>query len=245
MTATILNNPLKTSIINSNANKQDRKEKATFIKNTAPSDKIVRHLKANNVPMSYNNRFLRSKNRSLYYKTVKQDYIKILSHEEIEEVYQLYLETNIHDIEKREKYKKSLNGLSANFVSMVYRTFSYTKAFITHCVKNTFATIFRGSERENDNYNMHVLAKVSSGLIGFRGPKKSTVFARKGVIKEAGNILASKMTSLLDVIFTSKVSRWNRKSVRDLCPSLSYVLNIFINYKRPHGYTKHKNKRRV
>jgi hypothetical protein len=202
-------------------------------------------LKANNIPTSFNNKFLKPLNRTLYYRTIKQNYIEALSTEEAENLYFTYLEKNMPNIENHELYKRSLNGFSNTFVSMSNRTFNYTRAFVTHCVKNTFVTIFRGHEHLGDNYNMKVLAKVSSGLIGYKGPKKSTIFARKGVIKEAGKILSSNMTSLLDVIFTSKVSRWNRKSVRDLCPNLSYILNIFINYNRPHGYIKQKNKRRV
>lgn len=82
-------------------------------------------------------------------------------------------------------------------------------------------------------------------MIGYKGPKKSTVFARKEVIKNAGNFLASHSTSLLSIVFTSKTSRWNRKSVRDLCPNLSYVIKIEILYKRSHGFKKFPNRRRV
>jgi hypothetical protein len=137
-----------------------------------------------------------------------------------------------------------LNGIVSNFVSIKHRPFSYTRACITHCVKNTFVTIFRG-KNSRDTYYMNVLAKVSCGLIGYKGPKKSTVFARKAVIKEAGTILNNHMTTLLDVVFTSKVSRWNRKSVRDLCPNLSYIITIQITYKRSHGKKKEKTKKRT
>lgn len=202
-------------------------------------------IKANNLRVSFFNRLLKSNTRLLYRRTIIQNYVKRLYKEDAESIYLYYLEKFMPKVENKELFKRSLTGYYTNFVSMSNRTYNYTRAFITHCVKNTFVTIFRGKKHSKNNFGMKVLAKVSSGLIGYRGPKKSTVFARKGVIKEAGKLLASNMTSLLDVIFTSNVSRWNRKSVRDLCPNLSYVLNIYINYNRPHGYRKLKNRRRV
>lgn len=201
-------------------------------------------LKSNKIKSSYNYRFLRFNTRVLYYKTIKQQYRQYV--ENIEEMYSSYLQTNMLKIEKREKNKKLLTGMYTAVVPMAYRLYSYTKVYITHCVKNTFVTIFKGQKGEILNqFNMAVLNKFSCGLIGYKGPKKSTVFARKEVIKEAGNYLGGQLTTLLTVIFTSKVSRWNRKSVRNLCPNLSYVLTIFINYKRAHGYQKQKNKRRT
>jgi hypothetical protein len=206
--------------------------------------KYFKNLKPNKIRKSFNNRFLMPIQRFLYLRTVLQSELDLNEDlADFEKSYYDYLENHMPGIERREIYKKSLNGFTMNLVSMSNRLFSYTKAFVSHCVSNSFVTLFRG--RIRDTYYMKVLAKVSCGLIGYKGPKKSTVFARKGVIKQAGFILANKMTSLLDVVFTSKVSRWNRKSVRDLCPNLSYVLNIYITYTRSHGYTKHKNKRRT
>lgn len=252
MTIVVLNNPMYTFNEDSKITKIDIKRRVTLpdvrTQNLLIQDipeKIRRKLKTNNIRRSYGNRFLRSKRRILLYKTVIQNYLKVLSSGAIIKMYLSYVEKNMPKIEKRERYKRSLNGLFANFVSMSYRFASFTKVFVTHCVKNTFVTIFRGKKRNNNYNKIPVIAKVSSGLIGFQGPKKSTVFARKAVIKEAGNILAGKMTSLLDVIFTSKVSRWNRKAVRDLCPNLSYILNIHINYNRSHGYKKLKTRRRT
>jgi hypothetical protein len=208
------------------------------------SSKFSKKLKANNIPFSFNRRFILPKNRYLYFRTIKQNTYDDVSYtHDIEHLYFSYLDTNMPNIEQHEIYKRSLNGFSTNLVSMSNRIFSYTRAFITHCVKNTFVTLFRGNVR--DTFYMKVLAKVSAGLIGYKGPKKSTVFARKSVIKEAGKLLANNMTTMLDVVFTSKVSRWNRKSVRDLCPNLSYILNIHITYSRPHGYKKEVTRRRV
>jgi hypothetical protein len=226
--------------------KTSKDVKTSFLryKNEIPEN-LPKLIKANNLRVSFFNRFLRVKNRTLYRRTVKQNYVRHMYREDADHIYLHYLEKNMPKVEEKELYKRSLSGYYTNFVSMSNRTYNYTRAFVTHCVKNTFVTIFRGKGHRRNNFGMKVLAKVSSGLIGYRGPKKSTVFARKGVIKEAGKLLASNMTSLLDVIFTSNVSRWNRKSVRDLCPNLSYVLNIYINYNRSHGFKKFKTRRRV
>jgi hypothetical protein len=220
--------------------------KASFLRYKKEQPEILpKVLKANNLSISFNHKFLISKTRTLYKRTVVQNFVKHMRKQHAETLYLDYLDIYMPAIESKELFKRSLSGYYTNFVSMSNRTYNYTRAFITHCVKNTFVTIFRGKGHRKNNFGMKVLAKVSSGLIGYRGPKKSTVFARKGVIKEAGKLLSSHMTSLLDVIFTSNVSRWNRKSVRDLCPNLSYVQNIYINYSRPHGFIKLKNKRRV
>lgn len=222
--------------------------KTSFLKLKQEKPKLLpkkNKIKANNLRVSYNNKFLLSRKRILYRRTIIQNYIKHMRRQHAEKVYLDYLEKNMPKIERKERYKRSFNAYYTTFIAMSNRTYDYTRAFVTHRVKNTFVTIFRGKGHRKNNYGMKVLAKVSSGLIGYRGPKKSTVFARKGVIKEAGHILSNKMTSLLDVIFTSHISRWNRKSVRDLCPNLSYVQNIYIKYSRPHGFIKKKNKRRV
>lgn len=201
-------------------------------------------IKPNRIKSSYNYRFLRTRARVLYYKTIKQQHRNSI--ENLEEIFSSYLKMNMYKIEKREKNKRFRTGMYSALIPMAYRLYSYTKVYITHCVKNTFVTIFRGQKGDILNqFNMAVLNKFSCGLIGYKGPKKSTVFARKEVIKEAGNFLGGQMTTLLTVIFTSKVSRWNRKSVRNLCPNLSYVLTVYINYKRAHGSMKHKNKRRT
>lgn len=227
-------------------NKVYTKKRTSFIRYKVEKPKLTStNISANKIYFSFHNKFLRSKKRLLYKKTIKQNYFRKIRKEDAEKLYLNYLEKYMPAIEERELFKRSLTGYYTNFVSMSNRKYNYTRAFITHCVKNTFVTIFRGKHYSKKNFGMKVLAKVSSGLIGYKGPKKSTVFARKGVIKEAGKILSNKMTSLLDVVFTTNVSRWNRKSVRDLCPNLSYVLNIYITYNRPHGYSKQKNKRRV
>jgi hypothetical protein len=209
-----------------------------------PESRIVHKRKSNAVKGSYQFRLLRSKKRILNYRTIQQKFMKRVPRRLIEQAYLKYIGDHIKKIEKREKYKKSLNGFAYNYVSMRYRFFSFTKVFVTNKVGNTFVTISRGKQRENGHSSMHVLAKVSCGLIGYKGPKKSTVFARKAVIKDAGSILAGKLTSLLDVIFTTRIARWSRKTVRDLCPGLSYILNIEATYNRTHGKRKYKNKQR-
>lgn len=220
--------------------------KSSFLRYKSEKPKLnPRIIKPNNLRLSYNNRFLQTKKRMLFKRTIHQNYIRKLNKFVEERLYAEYMEKNMQRVERKFLYKQRFKGIYMNFLSFKNRTYLYTRAFVTHCVKNTFVTIFRGENYRKDNYGMKMLAKVSSGLIGYRGPKKSTVFARKAVIKEAGNILTNHMTSRLDVIFTSKVSRWNRKTVRDLCPNVSYILKIYITYNRSHGYTKRKNKRRV
>lgn len=241
-----INNALDYNTITMKKILKTKNVKTSFLryKNEIP-ETLPKTLKANNLRVSFYNRFLKSHERLLYRKTIKQNYVKHMYREDADSIYLYYLEKLMPKVERKVLFKRSLTGYYTNFVSMSNRTYNYTRAFVTHCVKNTFVTLFRGKGHRRNNFGMKVLAKVSSGLIGYRGPKKSTVFARKGVIKEAGKILANNMTSLLDVIFTSNVSRWNRKSVRDLCPNLSYVLNIYINYNRPHGFRKFKTRRRV
>jgi len=224
--------------------KQKKRSLQERMQDMAQNNVKKQGIKPNRIKSSYNYRFLRTRARILYNKTIKQQHRYIV--ENIEEIYSSYLKANMYKIEKREKNKRFLTGMYSALIPMAYRLYSYTKVYITHCVKNTFVTIFRGQKGEILNqFNMAVLNKFSCGLLGYKGPKKSTVFARKEVIKEAGNFLGGQMTTLLTVIFTSKVSRWNRKSVRNLCPNLSYVLTVYINYKRAHGRMKLKNKRRT
>ena len=202
-------------------------------------------IKANRLRVSFHNRFLRSKKRTLYKKTVIQNYNKPLKKADAEELYVKYLDKLMLKVERKERFKRYIRRIYTTFVPMSNRSPDKTCIFVTHKFKNTFVTIFRGKAYTKGRYGMKVTAKVSAGGIGYKGPKKSTVFARKSVIKEAGLIAAGSLTSFLDVIFTSHVSRWNRKAVRDLSPNLSYVNTIQMHFSRPHGFRKLKNKRRV
>lgn len=229
------------SNVNSMKSKQSLDIKLSGIKQSTV--KKVK-LKPNLVKASYNNRFFRTIKRLLYFKTIKQQHRRLI--EDIEKIYNYYLNMFMPKIERKEKYKRLLSGTFSNVIPMAYRVYCYTKVFVTHHFRNTFVTVFKGNKTEKTNeFEMKPVGKYSCGLIGYQGPKKATTFARKEVIKESGNFLGSLMTTLLTVVFTSKVSRWNRKSVRNLCPNLSYVLTIFIDYKRPHGIIKQKNRRRT
>lgn len=202
-------------------------------------------IKPKHIKFSFGSVFLRWRTRLLYFKTVKQQHRDVI--EDIESSFSYYLQFVISKIERREKHKRFLAGNFSLVVPMAYRLFCYTKVFITHGFRNTFITIFRGDKKEDEKnqFNMLPVTKYSCGSIGYQGPKKSTTFARKEVIKIAGNFLGTSMTTLLTVVFTSKVSRWNRKTIRNLCPNLSFVLTIYIFYKRSHGFIKYKNKRRT
>lgn len=219
------------------------KDKISSILN---NEKNTIKLKSNLLRGSYNNRLLRSKKRKLYFKTIKQQHRLKRHVEDFEKTFSKYVEKNIPKIEKREKKKQIMTGRFLNIIPMAFRNYCHTKVYVTHCNKNTFLTVFKGikAQRKND-FKFNVFYKSSCGLIGYTGPKKSTVFARKEVIKEVGSFLGSHMTTLMSVVFTSKVSRWNRKSVRNLCNNLAYVLTISINYTRSHGFIKHKNRRRT
>jgi hypothetical protein len=89
------------------------------------------------------------------------------------------------------------------------------------------------------------LGKFSCGLLGYKGPKKHTVFARRAVLGRSGDFMTEKSTGILSICFTTRVKRWNKKSIRDLSPNLTYVLEIRITYSRPHGFKKNKNRRRT
>jgi hypothetical protein len=243
---------LKDSYINTNINifnlKPDKKittplkDKISIILN---NEKKRIKLKSNLLRGSYNNRLLRSKKRKLYFKTIKQQHRLRRHIEEIEKTFSKYVKKNIPKIEKREKNKQIFTGKFLNLIPMAFRNYCHTKVYVTHCNKNTFLTVFKGMKAQRRNeFKLKVFYKSSCGLIGYTGPKKPTVFARKEVIKEVGSLLGSYMTTLMSVVFTSKVSRWNRKSVRNLCNNLAYVLTIAINYTRSHGFIKHKNRRR-
>lgn len=207
---------------------------------------IDSNIKANNLKQSFFNRFLKSKSRNLYFKTIKQQNIRSL--EILRDYFSRYVKKNMQRLERRIKFKRKITGNFSNFVPMAYRAYCYIKVFVTHKRKNTFITIFRGEpddETRINHFKQKVINKFSCGVTGYKGPKKSTVFARKEVIKDAGNYLGSLMTTLVSIFFTTRVKRWNRKTIRNLCPNLSYILKIHINYKRSHGKKKYKNRRRI
>jgi hypothetical protein len=210
-----------------------------------PSMKVTTPKKFRNIiKASYNFRFIKPKTRILYFKTIKQQ--ERYFGENVEFLYENYIENNIFKVERREKNKRFRTGIFTSIVPMAFRALTFTRVFITHCVKNTFVTIYRGVKDDVINkYKLQVAGKFSCGLLGYKGPKKSTVFARKEVIKESGLFLAGLLTTLMTVVFTSKVNRWNRKSVRNLAPDLAYIVNIITKRQRSHGKQKYKNRRRT
>jgi hypothetical protein len=212
---------------------------------TTTNLKITTYKKLRNIiKASYNFLFIKPKKRLLYFKTIKQQ--ERYFGENVEFLFENYLENNMFRVERREKRRRFRTGIFTSIVPMAFRARTFTRVFITHCVKNTFVTIYRGMKDDFVNkYKMMVAGKFSCGLLGYKGPKKSTVFARKEVIKESGLFLAGLLTTLMTVVFTSKVNRWNRKSVRNLAPDLAYIVNIKIKSVRSHGKQKYKNRRRT
>jgi hypothetical protein len=220
--------------------------KNTFMKYSSkqrtPYKKIK--IKRNFLKSSYFNRFLKPQTRILYFKTIKQQHRYF--NENIELCFYHYLKYNMTKIERRQRNKRQRLGYFTPMVPMRFRPLTLTRVFVTHGIKNTFVTVFRGQQTDVPNdYKMSVTGKFSCGLAGYKGPKKSTVFARKEVIKDAGLFLAGSLTTLLIVIFTSKVGRWNRKTVRNLASDLSYVISIHSKRSRSHGRQKFKNRRRT
>jgi ribosomal protein S11 len=224
------------------------KRENTFMRKSSKQKLLMskknKTIKRNLINSSYNNRFVKPKYRILYFKTIKQQQRDF--NENVEQGFYNYLNYNIERIERRQKTRRQRTGLFTPLIPMKFRPLTLTRVFVTHGIKNTFVTVFRGQKGDVENdYKMSVTGKFSCGLAGYKGPKKSTVFARKEVIKSAGQFVSSLLTTLMTVVFTSKVGRWNRKTVRNLAPDLAYVVSIYNKRTRSHGHQKYKNRRRT
>lgn len=125
------------------------------------ANKKIKGKKPNKRKCSYNSRFLQTKKRKLYFKTIVQNYRVF---EDIEPSFFSYVKVNMPRIETREKTRRffNLNKELVEYIPMTNRGFTYTIVFVTHGIKNTFVTMSRSKIKFNKlltKFDMNVSVK--------------------------------------------------------------------------------------
>lgn len=126
----------------------------------------------------------------------------------------------------------------------------FAKLYISNKRKNTFTTVaqsFGGLKAKRLKYDksFKVVFKASSGTNGFKGPKKSTLYARQDVIKTTGLYISNNYFTSIDLIYGTKAPRRGRKHLRTLFAShLIYFRSIKMTSRRPHGYVRRQKAKR-
>jgi ribosomal protein S11 len=152
----------------------------------------------------------------------------------------------VHDnILRIEKNRMRNNSLSQNTHKLLSnRYFCLRKVYFTHRRRNTFITI-SAAPTDITNSIETVIFKSSCGHQGYKGPKRKTYHARLSVAQAAGEFLASKEVSSLDIIFPSGFGRIFYRLVKDLCRSHFYVRYFISKQQRSHGHTRKRKLRRL
>jgi hypothetical protein len=200
-----------------------------------PVKRLAKNIQVN----SFANRFLLyRKSRRLYKKTSKYSPLITTTKEE-EDIF--YRTLNFKKYQKILFYQKNVFfSRRKPLAKMRYRP---AKLYISNLKKNTFTTI---QEVVGDDYDKHIKVyyKSSCGAIGYKGPKKSTKFARDDVIKRTGNFFNDSFFTSVDINLKGKITRWNRRYLRNMFDNMLYFRTINILSNRPHGSTRLQKQKR-
>jgi ribosomal protein S11 len=153
------------------------------------------------------------------------------------------LPTKIRKMEKRMFYSKEFYlNRSRPLLSKLHP--KYAKLYISNKRKNTFTSVSQSFTEKRFDRSFKLIFKASSGGNGFKGPKKSTVFARQDVIKSASNFINNNYFTSTDIIFNTKAPRRGRKHLRTMFNNLIYIRSIKMTARRAHGYVRKPKQKR-
>lgn len=150
---------------------------------------------------------------------------------------------------KRFLYRKQfpkINGkknkkFNFNYYNNLHQTtlrFHIGRIVITYLNNNTFINV----------HNSKKMLKVfSAGLLGFKGPKRSTPYSRQVVARKAVKFLLKTNLNILDIYLNSNYNRWYYFLFKEFSkPKVKpyFVRYLISNNPRAHGFIRDKKHRR-
>jgi ribosomal protein S11 len=136
------------------------------------------------------------------------------------------------------KKNRNFNFIYYNNIQKTTMRFHIGRIVITYLHNNTFINI----------HNSKKMLKVySAGLLGFKGPKRSTPYSRQVVARKAVKYLLKTKINILDIYLNSNYNRWYYFLFKEFSkPKVKpYAIRYLIsNNPRSHGFLRDKKHRR-
>ncbi|RYE05336.1 MAG: 30S ribosomal protein S11 [Rickettsiaceae bacterium] len=136
------------------------------------------------------------------------------------------------------KKNRNFNFMYYNNIQKTTMRFHIGRIVITYLHNNTFINI-------HDSKKM--LKVFSAGVLGFKGPKRSTPYSRQVVARKAVKYLLKTKINILDVYLNSNYNRWYYFLFKEFSkPKIKpYAIRYLIsNNPRSHGFLRDKKHRR-